>query len=350
MLRQDCMKAWIVESHGAADQLQYKQVADPQLTAGSCLIKPIAVSLNHLDVWVRKGVKGHQFPLPLIPGCDIAGEILELGSKSDRLKKGDRVLVNPTLSCGQCDHCLNHQQPLCTKFGIVGETQNGGLAEKVVVPIENCALIPQGIDPIEMASLPIAYVTAWNMIQKSRLKKGDWILIQAAGSGVSVAAIQMAKMIGAHIIVTSGDDKKLEKAKKIGAEFTVNYQKEDFRKSVKEILKSHSKRGCDVVIDHVGEKTFSESFKCLDWGGRLLTCGATTGSEVKIDLKPLFFKSLSIIGSTMGGDLIFKEVMDLVQTGKVKPVIDTVLPFSEANKGFELLENRSTFGKVVIQF
>lgn len=347
------MQAWIVEAHGGPEALKRKELPTPDPGPDEARVKVLAVGLNHLDLWIRKGVEGHVFPLPLVPGCDVVGVVEALGARARRARGvprlGTRVLINPTLSCGRCSQCRSHQEPLCREFGIVGETQNGGLADSVLVPARNLFRLPAKLSTIDAASLPIAYVTAWQMlVHKARVKKGDWVLIHGAGSGVSVAAIQIARLHGAQVIVTSRDPAKLERAKALGAHEVVDTTVEPFRNVVRSLAKAASRRGVDIVVDHVGVATFEDSIKCLDWGGRLVTCGATTGAEVGLNLKPLFFKNLSVMGTTMGSRKDFEAVVKLAADGKLKAVVDRILPMEQAPQAFSLIESGALFGKVVL--
>ncbi len=344
------MRAWRVEKHGGPEVLQRKQMPDPKPRPTEVRVRIEAVGLNHLDLWVQKGVSGHRFPLPMTPGCDISGVIDEVGDPSlSDLKPGLPVIVNPTLSCGRCEACLDGQDPLCEKFGIFGETQDGGCADYVNVPFQNIIPRPKEISAITAAAIQIPYVTAWTMLKKkANVQPGDLVLIQAGGSGVSVAAIQIAKMCGAVVITTVGSEEKVEKAKRLGADHVINYKRSSFREEVKKILPHYGKRGCEIVIDHVGTETFQESLKCLVWGGKLVSCGATSGSQVEIDLKPIFFKNISILGSTMGSKADLIRIVDHVKAGRLSPIVDSTFPMSEAPKAFERLESRKAFGKVVL--
>lgn len=355
------MKAWLVERHGGPEVLTRVSWPEPVPGPGEALIRVEAVGLNHLDLWVRNGVPGHKFPLPLIPGCDVTGVIEALGPAvaggaasvhgSAPLAVGTAVLVNPTLSCGICPSCKKGFPPTCASFGIIGETRHGGAADKIVVPVVNLLERPAGLSAARAAALPIAYVTAWSMLtRKARLEAGEWVLIQAGGSGVSVAAIQMAKHLGASVITTVGDSAKAAKARALGADHVIEYKKEPVREALKKILKPVSRRGVDVALDHVGVDTFSDSLRALDWGGRLVTCGATTGSVVQVDLKPVFFKNLSILGSTMGSYSDLVQVVDLVTRGKIDAVIDSTFPILDLPKAMQRLESREAFGKVVCTF
>ncbi len=357
------MKAWRISEHGDLTHLKQVEVPSPAPGPMEALVQVKTVGLNHLDLWVLRGVADHHFPLPLIPGCDVCGTLEALGPGSEealakrQLGLGSEVILNPGTSCGGCEPCLNGLDPLCRSYGILGETQDGGCAEKIVVPVANIIQKPGNLSAIECAALPIPYLTAWTMlVRKAQLRAGEIILIQAGGSGVSVAAIQIAKLLGATVITTVGStgeltgklNDKVKKAQALGADHVIEYSQTPFREEVQRYLKSLGKKGCDVVLDHIGADTFQESLKCLTWGGRFVTCGATSGGEVSLDLKALFFKNLSLLGSTMGskGDLI--RVIELAQKKKLQPVIDTVLPLSRLPEAFERLTQRKVFGKVVL--
>jgi NADPH:quinone reductase-like Zn-dependent oxidoreductase len=313
------------------------------------------VGLNHLDVWTRKGVPGHKFPLPITPGCDIVGNIEEFGEGSAKLlereglKKGSLVVLNPGVSCGRCEWCLGGFDPLCPRYGILGETQDGGCAEYINVPVANLIALPVGLTPVEAAALPIPYLTAWTMLmRKAELRPGQVVLIQAGGSGVSVAAIQFAKVFGATVITTVGSDEKVAKARALGADHVIQYRKTPFREEVKKILASYGKKGCDIVVDHVGADTFADSMKCLSWGGKLVTCGATSGADVQVDLKVVFFKNISILGTTMGSKADLIRIVGLAGAGKFRPVVDSVFKMDQLKEAMVRLEQRSVFGKVIL--
>ena len=307
-----------------------------------------AVGLNHLDIWVRKGVSGHRFPLPMTPGSDISGVIEELGPGSE-FTLGSPVLVNPGVSCGRCEACLGGFDPLCRGYGIFGETQDGGCADFINVPVQNLIARPASISAIQAAALPISFVTAWSMLfRKARIRSGDLVLIQAGGSGVSIAAIQIAKMVGATVITTVGSDAKIERARALGADFVIQYRRQSFREEMKKIFAAAGKKGCDIVLDHVGKDTFADSIKALTWGGKLVICGATSGSEVSIDLKTLFFKNIEILGSTMGSKSDLLAIVQLVASGKLRPVIDSTFEMIAIADAHAKLESREVFGKIVL--
>ena len=349
------MKAWRIDQHGGPEVLKQIEVDKPALKAMQVRVRVEAVGLNHLDLWVRKGVAGHKFPLPLIPGSDTAGTIAEFGPGAEEalapegLRAGSPVLINPGISCGRCEACLSGNDFLCRHYGILGETQDGGLADFVSVPATNIIPRPATLSATDAASLPIPFLTAWTMLtHKARVRPGEYVLIQAGGSGVSVAAIQIAKLLGATVITTVGTDEKAAKARALGADHVINYRKTPFREEVKKILAQHHRKGCEIVLDHVGAETFADSIKCLAWGGRFVTCGATSGADVQLDLKVLFFKNISLLGSTMGskGDLL--RILQLVAEGKLKPVVDSVFPMSRLPQAMDHLEKRAAFGKIVV--
>jgi 2-desacetyl-2-hydroxyethyl bacteriochlorophyllide A dehydrogenase len=351
------MKAWRISKHGdsqnSSDVLKYQDVPTPAPGPLEVLVKVKAVGLNHLDVWVRKGVPGHTFPLPLTPGCDVAGEIAALGEGAEhafpKLALGAKVLVNPGLSCGHCQACLGGFDPLCAEFGILGETQDGGCADFVCVPVANLIPLPPGLNFNQAAALPIAFVTAWTMVfRKAEVRPGDVVLVQAGGSGVSIAVIQMCKMVGATVITTVSSTEKARQAQALGADFVIDYKKTPFRAEVRKILAGLNRKGCDAVFDHVGQDTFNESLKCLAWGGKIVLCGATSGGDVKIDLKAVFFKNISILGATMGSKADLIRIVDLAAQGKLKTVIASTRPMSELPAALKAIEERGVFGKIIL--
>jgi len=354
------MKAWQIQQHGGIEALQLLDLPDPTPGAGQARVRVQSVGLNHLDIWVRKGVPGHKFPLPLIPGCDISGIIESFGPisteqkaalKSIGVELGTPVIVNPGVSCGVCEACLTGFDPLCKHYGILGETTNGGCADFVVVPVANLIARPASITALQGAALQIPFVTAWSMVhRKAKVQPGELVLIQAGGSGVSVAAIQMCKMIGATVITTVSSPEKAVKAKALGADYVIDYKKTDFKDEVKKICQSVGKRGCEVVIDHVGTDTLSGSMKCMAWGGRLAICGATSGSDFQVDLKQVFFKNLSIFGTTMGSKADLIQIVRLIDQGKLKPIVDSEFAMTDLPKAHTRLESRQAFGKVTCSF
>jgi NADPH:quinone reductase-like Zn-dependent oxidoreductase len=340
------MKAIIVREHGGTDKLERAEVPDPQLAPGQAIVRVRAVALNHLDVWVRRGVPGHKFPLPLIPGAEVAGVIDQI-APNEQWKAGDEVLVAPGYSCGHCIACLSGNDPLCQNdHGIFGESRDGGAAEKIAVPIRNLMRKPPALSFAEAAALPLDLLTAWHMlVARAQIRPGETVLVHAGGSGVGSAGIQIAKLWGATVYATAGSAAKAARAKELGADETILYRDVDFLAEVRRLT---AKRGVDVVFEHVGADTFDRSVRSLARGGRLVTCGATSGADVTINLRLIFFKLLSILGSTMGSLAEMHEIMRHVEAGRLRPVIDRVLPLEQIAEGHRVLEGREAFGKVVL--
>jgi NADPH:quinone reductase-like Zn-dependent oxidoreductase len=342
------VKAVVVRAHGGPEALLHEERPVPEPGPGEARVRVLAVALNHLDVWVRRGVPGHTFPLPLVPGCDIAGALDALGPGGHpSLKAGDPVLVAPGVSCGSCAECARGDDNLCRGYGILGETRDGVCAEYTVVPSRNLLPHPAGMDPVQAAAIPLVFLTAWHMVMtRARVRPGETVLVHAAGSGVSSAAIQVARVAGARVIATAGTDAKAEKARALGAEEALNYRSKDFAAEVRRIT---GKRGVDVIVDHIGPDTWEGNLRSLARGGRLVLCGSTSGFEVRTDTRLLFFKNLSILGSTMGSRGELYEVLRLVEAGRLRPVVDSVLPLAEVREGHRRLEAREVFGKIVLK-
>jgi len=341
------MKAVLVREHGGPESLVLTDVPDPAPRAGFAIVRVRAVALNHLDVWVRRGVPGHKFPLPIITGAEVAGTIEQIEANDSGWAAGDDVLVAPGFSCGHCLACLSGNDPLCQRSGIFGETTNGGAAEKMLVPVRNLVRKPPNLSFAEAAAIPLDFLTAWHMlVARAQLRPGETVLVQAGGSGVGSAAIQIAKLWGATVYATAGSAEKAARAKKLGADVTIEYRSTDF---VAEVRTLTAKRGVDIVFEHVGADTFERSLRALAKGGRLVTCGATAGAEVTINLRLIFFKLLSILGSTMGSIAELHEVMKHIATGRLRPVIDRVLPLDQIAEGHRILEAREAFGKIVLE-
>jgi NADPH:quinone reductase-like Zn-dependent oxidoreductase len=293
---------------------------------------------------VRKGVPGHKFPLPMILGTDIAGIVAEKGELVDNVKIGDRVAVMPGFASPTSAEALSGNIHLARDYGIFGETRNGGCAEFMDAPAVNLLPMPDAMSFTDAAACPLVFLTAYTMLRKAELKPGELVLMHAAGSGVTSAGIQIARLLGATIITTAGDDQKLAKAKALGAHYTINYRTQDFVEECKKI----SRAGVDVIFDHVGPDTFAGNMKAIKWGGRIVMCGSTTGGEVPLNLRAVFFKRVSIIGSTMGPKADQLAAWKLLTQGRLKPVVDRVFPVGEVGKAHEYVESRKAFGKVVL--
>jgi len=340
------MRAFVIAEHGGLDQLRERDLPVPVPASGEVRVAMRAIGVNHLDTWVRRGVPGHQFPLPLIPGSDGAGVVDAVGAGVVGIHAGDEVVLLPGVSCGVCGPCLDGDDNLCRTFAILGEGRDGTCAEFVVVPAANVAPKPKSLKFIQAACVPLVFQTADAMLRKARLREGDVVLVHAAGSGVGSAAIQLAKMRGATVFATAGGAAKCQAGRDLGADLVIDHRTEDFVARVRE---QTGKRGVDVVFEHVGQATFAGSMRCLARGGRLVTCGATTGGKVELNLHQMFFKNLEVIGNTMGrkGDL--RRLLRVFDQGRLHPVLDRVLPMSQVAEAHRLLEARQTFGKVVLE-
>jgi NADPH:quinone reductase-like Zn-dependent oxidoreductase len=302
--------------------------------------------LNHLDVWARKGLPGIEIPLPHILGNDIAGVVREVGEVIDWVRAGDEVLLQPGVSCGHCAECLRGLDNLCASYDILGYRRDGGYAEMVAAPGVNVIPKPQNLSWEEAAALPLVTVTAWHMlVTRARVAAGEDVLIHAAGSGVGSIGIQVAKLHGARVIATAGSDEKLEKARQLGADEVVNYTREDWPKEIRRLT---GKRGVDVVFEHTGAETWPGSIASLSKNGRLVTCGATSGFDARTDLRQVFYKHLSLLGSFMGSKAELLDAMKFIERGAIRAVVDRVLPLAEARHAHELIEDRAQFGKLVL--
>ncbi|MCC6572980.1 MAG: zinc-binding dehydrogenase [Planctomycetes bacterium] len=339
------MKAVIVKEHGGVDKLKFEDAPKPKIKADEILLDVKAVGINHLDIWVRAGVPGHKFPLPMIPGTDIAGVVAEVGNLVTNAKVGDRVAVMPGFADPLSDAALSGNDQLARDYGIFGETRNGGCAEFLDVPARNLLPMPASMSFTDAAACPLVFLTAWTMLKKAGVKAGETVLMHAAGSGVTSAGIQLAKLIGATVIATASTEAKLNKARALGADALINYSKATWADDVKGLT---GKQGVDVVFDHVGPATFEGDMKAIKWGGRYVTCGSTTGAEVSLNLRALFFKRISLIGTTMGPKADQLEVWKLICNGKVKPVVDRVFAMREIAKAHAHVESREAFGKVIL--
>ncbi len=340
------MKAVVIRKHGGPDALSFEDVPDPVAGPGEVVVSVRAVGINHLDLWVRKGVPGHVFPLPMIPGNDVAGVIESVGAGVRNAEPGDAIIVAPGISCGVCIACQEGRDHHCPRYGILGETRDGGYAERIAVPCANVMPKPTNLSFEEAASMPLAFLTAWHMlVGRAKLRANETVLVQAAGSGVSSAAVQIAKLMHADVIATAGSEQKREQARALGADQVLDSRDPGLAKQVKALTNG---RGADVVIDHVGEATWEASTKSLAWQGRFVTCGATTGASVNLNLSHLFFKSLSILGSTMGSKGELREILAHAERGRLKPVLARSLPLTEAREAHRMLEAREVFGKLVL--
>lgn len=340
------MKAIIFRQHGGAEVLEYQDVAEPRPRANEVLVEVRACALNHLDVWVRKGLPGIEIPLPHIPGNDIAGVVREVGEVVDWVRAGDEVLLQPGVSCGHCAECLRGQDNLCANYDILGYRRDGGYAQFVTAPAVNVIPKPQNLSWEEAASLPLVTVTAWHMlVTRAAVQPGEDVLIHAAGSGVGSIGIQIAKLRGARVIATAGSEEKLAKARALGADETVDYTRADWPKEVRRLT---GKKGVEVVFEHTGAQTWPGSINSLAKNGRLVTCGATSGYDAPTDLRQVFYRHVSLLGSFMGSKAELLDAMKFIERGAIRAVVAQTLPLTEARRAHELMEDRAQFGKLVL--
>jgi NADPH:quinone reductase-like Zn-dependent oxidoreductase len=336
------MKAVRFHAHGGPEVLRYEDAPDPAPAPGRAIVRVRACALNHLDLWQRRGLDRVAIPLPHISGSDVAGEVVDGGGAA---ASGTRVLVQPGLSCGECALCASGRDNLCAHYQVLGYVSDGGYAECISVPIENLIPIPPNVDFVPAAAFPLTFLTAWHMLMtRGALQPGDVVLVLAAGSGVGQAAIQIAKRQGARVFATAGPD-KLERARAIGADEVFDHYHDDFAKRTRALTAG---RGVDIVIEHVGEATWERSVRALARGGRLVTCGATTGHRGAIDLRHLFAKQISLLGSYMGRKPELLQAAALFFEGHLRPVVDEVMPLAEARAAQERLERHEQFGKIVL--
>jgi NADPH:quinone reductase-like Zn-dependent oxidoreductase len=339
------MKAIRFHQFGGPEVLKYEDVPEPAPGEDRVLVRVRACALNHLDLWIRKGLPGVK--LPHINGSDIAGEVAQVGSSVNDLAPGTRVLLSPMVFCNHCQFCVAGQQNLCRQFSVLGSYVDGGNAEYIAVPRVNVIPIPDRLRFEEAASVPLVFVTAWHMlVTRAQIRPGQTVLVLGGSSGVGIAAIQIAKFFHATVIATAGDDRKLEKARELGADYTINHYQQKISDEVRRIT---AKAGVDIVFEHVGQATWSESIKSLRQGGTLVTCGATTGYEASVDLRVLFAKQLSLLGSYMGTMGELYAVLNHVFSGALKPVVDRTFPLHDAAEAHEYLQSSKMFGKVVLQ-
>jgi NADPH:quinone reductase-like Zn-dependent oxidoreductase len=338
------MKAVRIHQFGGPEVLTYEDVPDPQPRKDQVLVRVRACSLNHLDVWVRKGLPGVK--LPHIPGSDVAGEIVEVGEYAGGFKPGQRVLLAPMHYCGRCEKCVAGLQNQCCEFTVLGNGVDGGDCELIAAPAANAIPIPDSLDFNQAASVPLVFVTAWHMlVGRAGIRPGQTVLVLGANSGVGIAAIQIAKLFHCRVITTAGDEAKLAKSHELGADYGINHYKQRISEEVRKIT---NKEGVDIVLEHVGAATWDESVKSLKGGGTLVTCGATTGPSVGIDLRHLFARQLTLLGSYMGTMGELHEVLKHLFAGRLKPVVDRVFPLREIRAAHEYLEKSQMFGKIAV--
>jgi len=343
------MRAALFRKHGGPEVLEIAEVPDPVAGPGQVQVRVTAVGLNHIDLFLRQGLPALHVELPHVSGGDVCGQVAAIGAGVSGVAIGDRVLVNPGLSCGHCQACLAGRDNFCPQGMLLGEQCWGGCAELVVVPRANLVPVPRASVPLDdtaLAAVPIAFVTAWQMlVERAVVRPGETVLVLAAGSGVGTAAIQIAKLFGARVIATASTDEKLQRARALGADEAINYRAHDM---VAEVKRLTARRGADVVVEHVGAATFPKSVVAAARGGRIVTCGATDGFEPVLNLRHVFYRQLSILGSTLASKARLFEIVSLMAAGKLRPIVDRVLPLAEIGDAHRLLESRAVFGKVVL--
>lgn len=340
------MKAVVFNQHGGPEVLDYVDAPDPHPKSNEVLVEVRACALNHLDVWVRSGLPGIKISLPHILGNDISGVVRVVGELVNWVNTGDEVMLHPGVSCGHCSACLAGRDNMCPDYDILGYRRDGGYAQLVVAPGVNVIRKPSNLSWEGSAAVPLVTVTAWHMlVTRANVQPGEDVLIHAAGSGVGSAGIQIAKLRGARVIATASSDEKLSKARELGADEVIKYTHDDWPKEVRRLT---DRRGVDVVFEHTGVATWAGSIAALKNGGRLVTCGATSGYDAHTDLRQVFYRQLSLLGSFMGSKAELLDAMKFVESGAIRPVIDRSLPLAEARKAHELMEDRAQFGKLVL--
>jgi NADPH:quinone reductase-like Zn-dependent oxidoreductase len=341
------MKAARIHQHGGLDMLVYEDVAEPRIRADQILIRVRACALNHLDLFVRGGIPGIKFPMPHVLGSDIAGEVVEVGDLCERVRPGSRVLLSPGVSCRQCEQCFAGRDNACRRYTLFGYGIDGGNCELLAAPEYTAIPIPDDLSFDEAAATPLVFLTAWHMlIGRAQLQPGEDVLVLAASSGVGSAAIQISRLFQCRVIATAGGEEKLAKARELGAAHVIDHYEQDIAAEVKSIT---GRRGVDVVVEHVGAATWNSSLQSLAPGGRVVTCGATTGYEAGIDLRYLFSKQWSVLGSFMGSMGELHQVLKFVFRKQLRPVIDRVYPLEEIRAAHERLERKEQFGKVIVR-
>jgi len=338
------MKAVCIHEFGGPEVLRYEDVPDPKPRKDQVLVRVKACAMNHLDLWVRKGLPGVK--LPHIPGSDVAGQIVEVGEYVSGFKPGQRVLLAPMHFCNRCAKCVAGLQNQCPEFTVLGNRVDGGNCELIAAPAVNVVPIPDSLDFSLAASVPLVFLTAWHMlVGRAGIRPGQTVLVLGASSGVGIAAIQVAKLFHARVITTAGDEKKLEKARGLGADHGINHYQQKISEEVKKLTNNE---GVDIVVEHVGAATWEQSMKCLKPAGTLVTCGATTGPNASFDLRFLYSRQLSLLGSYMGTMGELYDALGHVFAGRLKPVVDRNFALKDVRAAHEYMEKSQMFGKVVL--
>ncbi|PYV08004.1 MAG: alcohol dehydrogenase [Acidobacteria bacterium] len=340
------MKAVRFHEHGGPEVLKYEDAPEPKIQANEVLVRIKACALNHLDLWLRMGVRDWKLSMPHIVGSDISGEVAEVGSLVGRVKVGERVLLCPGISCGQCEACFKGLDSACRSYTMFGVMVDGGYAEYVKSPEANVVPIPADLSFDEAAAVPLVFTTAWHMLfGRAGLRPGEDVLVIGAGSGVGSAAIQIAKLVGSRVIATAGTDAKLEKARQLGADEVINHSKQSIADEVRRLT---DKRGVDVIVEHVGAAVWEACFNSLATYGRLVTCGVTSGADVKLNVQALFGRQRTILGSFMGGNAELIDALKFIAERKLRAVIDSSFPLKDAVAAHRKMEGREFFGKILL--
>lgn len=344
------MRACVLTGTGGLQHLQLADLpAAPAPGPGEVRVALRAAALNHLDLFVAQGIAGIDYTFPKIVGADGAGVIDAVGAGVSGVRAGDRVMINPGVSCRQCEFCRRGEHSLCVTYKLLGEHLPGTLAESITIPAANVVAIPAltpALSWAEAAAFSLVTLTAWRMVvTRARLTAGEWMLVWGIGGGVSLAALRIAKLLGAKVIATSSSDEKLARARALGADVTLNHRTQQVAREVRALT---GKRGVDVVVDTVGEKTWGDSLRALAKGGRLVTCGGTTGPNLLTDVRPLFWHQYTIMGSTMGNDAEYAEIVRRLGAGELRPIVDRVYPFGDAIAAYAYLERGEQMGKVAV--
>jgi NADPH:quinone reductase-like Zn-dependent oxidoreductase len=341
------LKAVRFHDFGGLEKLKFEDAPTPKINETEVLVRVRACAINHLDIWARTGTRSERIPLPHISGSDISGEVAEVGSVVTAHTKGEKVLISPGINCGICDYCSNGWDSLCESYKIIGYETQGGYAEYVAVPGANVLPFPDMLSFEQAASVPLVFLTAWHMLMtRAHLTPGETVLVWAAGSGVGSAAVQVAKLLGAKVIATIGNESKREKAQKLGADFVLNHHTQDIPSEVKRVTNG---RKANVVFDHIGQATWEKSMKSMAPAGRLVNCGVTSGGRAEIDIRYIFVKQFSLMGSYMGGRGELLKVLRFFEDGTLKPIVDSIFPLVEAAKAQEKMEKSEHFGKIVLK-
>jgi NADPH:quinone reductase-like Zn-dependent oxidoreductase len=339
------MRAAIFHEHGGPEVLRIEQVARPRPGPGHVLVQVRASAMNHLDLWVRRGIP-IETTMPHIGGSDIAGVVAEVGEGVDAGRIGERVVINPSLWCGRCRECGRGEHSMCERFRIQGEHTDGGFAELVAAEADHVYRIPDEMGFEEAASIPISYMTAWRaLVTRAALKPGEDVLVIGASGGTALAAVQIAHLVGARVFAVTKGAEKAARLEELGADVVYDRGEEDWAKAV---YRDTGKRGVDVVVENVGAATWAGSVRSLARGGRLVTYGGTAGPKVELDVRGVFWKQIQVIGTTMANRGEFEDLLRVVFAGRLKPVIDSVLPLDHVREAHERLEAGGQFGKVVL--